>query len=154
MFVRSVDATVVVDYIDAGAVRGGKKARKLAPTRVVTERWQLPPGVGTEGTVDALALASGDKRLDVHRSGAGVWKVTPAKNGSSVGWFTGEWGEKQPGAVLSREIQLPAKASSQAVVTVFVPRTSAEAVPVTIDAAGVTVTRNGTTITTPLPIKP
>ena len=153
-YVRSVDTMIVTDYIDAAAVPGSAKQRRGAPTRVVTERWQLPPGVSTEGTVDALALASGDKRLDVARSGAGVWKVTPAKSGSSVGWFTGGWGEKLPGAVLSREIRLPAKASSQAVVTVFTPRTAAESVPVTIDAAGVTVTRNGLTITTPLVAKP
>jgi hypothetical protein len=36
-------------------------------------------------------------------------------------------------------------------VTVFVPRTEAESVPVVIDASGVTITRNGRTVTTPLP---
>ena len=36
--------------------------------------------------------------------------------------------------------------------TVFVPRVNGEVVPVVIDANGVTVTRNGTTITTPLPV--
>ena len=36
-------------------------------------------------------------------------------------------------------------------VTVLVPRVDGENVPVMIDANGVTITRNGTTITTPLP---
>lgn len=36
-------------------------------------------------------------------------------------------------------------------VTVFVPRTEAESVPVVIDGGGVTITRNGRTVTTPLP---
>jgi len=36
-------------------------------------------------------------------------------------------------------------------VTVFVPRVDGESVPVVVDENGVTVTRNGTAITTPLP---
>jgi hypothetical protein len=36
-------------------------------------------------------------------------------------------------------------------VTVLVPRTNGESVPVKVDDKGVTVTRNGKTIVTPLP---
>jgi hypothetical protein len=39
-------------------------------------------------------------------------------------------------------------------VTVLVPRVDGESVPVVIDANGVTVTRNGMAITTPLPAAP
>ena len=60
--------------------------------------------------------------------------------------------EKKPGAVLSRQVGLRPTADAQALVTVFVPRVNGEIVPVVIDANGVTVTRNGTTITTPLPV--
>ena len=37
-------------------------------------------------------------------------------------------------------------------VTIFVPRTDAESVPVVIDDRGVSITRNGRTVTTPLPV--
>jgi hypothetical protein len=99
-----------------------------------------------------MTLGVGESRLDVYKSGAGGWDVRTAKNGSSVGWFTGAWGEKKPGAVLSRQVGLRPTADAQALVTVFVPRVNGEVVPVVIDANGVTVTRNGTSITTPLPV--
>ena len=43
------------------------------------------------------------------------------------------------------------RGDDQVLVTVLVPRVDGESVPVTIDANGVTITRNGTVITTPLP---
>jgi hypothetical protein len=78
--------------------------------------------------------------------------VRPAREGSSIGWFTGTWGQKLPGAALSRQVGLKPTADTQVLVTVLVPRIDGESVPATIDANGVTVTRNGTTITTPLPV--
>ena len=73
--------------------------------------------------------------------------------GQPRGWFTGTWGEKVPGAVLSRQVGMKPTADSQVLVTVLVPRTDVESVPVTIDANGVTVNRNGLVITTPLPAR-
>jgi hypothetical protein len=60
-------------------------------------------------------------------------------------------GERLPGAVLNRQAPIGKPATSMALVTVFVPRTDGEAVPVVIDDHGVTITRGGMTITTPLP---
>lgn len=165
LYVRSVDAVIVVDYVDAQPVRGTPKQRQAAPVRVVTQRWQLPPGVGSDQwvpgvvgpdgvPVGSLSLAAADKTMDIGYAGNGVWNITSAKSKSSVGWFTGKWGEKLPGAVLSREVRLPADGGSQVLVTVFVPRTATESTPVTINPSGVTITRNGTTVTTPLPAKP
>lgn len=151
-YVRSVDAIIVVDYVDAAKLPGKKKQRKRAPKRVVTERWQIPPGIGAQSVDDVLTLMAGDKRLDVVKSGAGGWAVQAARSGSSIGWFTGSWGEKLPGAVLSRAVTMRPNRNSQVLVTVLVPRTESESVPVVIDANGVTVTRNGTTITTALPV--
>ena len=68
-----------------------------------------------------------------------------------MGWFTGAWGEKLQGAVLMRELRLTKAASSHTEVTVFVPRTSAESTPVTINGDSVTITRGGSTVTTPIP---
>ncbi len=151
VYVRSIDAMIVVDYAGASKIAGTKKQRKKAPKRVVTQRWQIPPGVGAQGVGDGITLMAGDKRLDIHKSGPGFWNVRGAGGGSSIGWFTGTWGQRLPGAVLSRDVTMRATANAQTLVTVFVPRTEAEAVPVVIDANGVTVTRNGVTITTPLP---
>ena len=142
-YVRSIDAVIVTDHVKAG--KGSKR------TRVVTQRWQLPPGIGAEQVNGGFALAKDDKRLDVVKAGDGGWSVKTAKPGSSVGWFTGAWGEKLQGAVLMRELRLPKAASSHTEVTVFVPRTSAESTPVTINGDSVTITRGGTTITTPIP---
>ena len=144
-YVRSIDAMIVADHVRATRAKGAK-------SRAITQRWQLTPGVAGEYANGVLTLLAGDKRLDVHKAGLGDWKVQTARNGSSVGWFTGAWGEKRPGAVLSRTARIGQKAGAQTLVTVLVPRTDVEAVPVVIDANGVTVTRNGTTITTPLPL--
>jgi len=141
-YVRSVDAVIVVDYVNAGKHKGR--------TRVVTQRWQLPSGLGSEQVNGGLSLTKDDKRLDVVKSGDGGWQVKLAKNGSSVGWLTGSWGERLQGAVLKREVRLPKSASNHTQVTVFVPRTAAESVPVTIGTDSVTITRGGTTVTTPL----
>lgn len=144
-YVRSIDAMIVADYVDAKKVKSKKK-------REVTQRWQLPPGIGALSyDNDVLTLASGDARMDVYKSGAGNWDIRTAKGGSNIGWFTGDWGEKLPGAVLSRDLSMKRKRGSEAMVTVFVPRVDGEAVPVTVDENGVTVTRSGMTISTPLP---
>lgn len=142
-YVRSVDALIVVDHVNAGK---GKKRK-----RVVTERWQIPAGIGAEQLNGGYALTKEDKRLDIVKAGDGGWSVKTAGAGSSVGWVTGAWGERLQGAVLKRELRLPKSASSTTAVTVFVPRTSAEAVPVTINQNSVTITRGSVTVTTPLP---
>ena len=90
--------------------------------------------------------------MDVYKSGEGGWKVTVAGPTSSQGWFTGSWGVKVPGAVLLRALKLPKAGGTSKMVTVFVPRTDAESVPVVIDDRGVSITRNGRTVTTPLPV--
>ena len=152
-YVRSVDVFIVSDYVSASRLPGKKKALKRYAKRTLTQRWQLPPGIGAVSYVnDVFTLGSGDKRLDVYKAGEGGWDVRTAKNGSSVGWFTGEWGQKLPGAVLSREVGLAPTQNAHTLVTVFVPRVDGESVPVTVDANGVTVTRNGVTITTPLSV--
>ena len=153
VYVRSIDAMIVVDYVKASKLPGKPKQLKRYATRTFTQRWQVTPGTAALAYEnDVLTLGVGDKRLDVYKSGPGGWNVRTAKNGSSVGWFTGAWGEKQPGAVLSREVGLSPRADSQVLVTVLVPRVDGESVPVVVDANGVTVTRNGTAITTPLPV--
>ena len=142
-YIRSVDAIAVVDYVDA--TKGKAK-------RVVTERWQLPPGLSAQNVNDVFTISSGNKKMDVYKSGEGGWKVTVAGPTSSQGWFTGSWGVKVPGAVLLRALKLPKAGGTSKMVTVFVPRTDAESVPVVIDDRGVSVTRNGRTVTTPLPV--
>lgn len=145
-FIRSVDAIVVVDYVNAAKGKG-KKGRK----RFFWERWQLAPGISGSNAGDVMTLSSGDKRLDIYKSGPGNWAVDIARNGSNIGWSTGAWGEKLPGAVLNRQAPIGKPAMSMALVTVFVPRVDGESVPVVIDERGVTITRGGLTITTPLP---
>ncbi len=145
-YIRSVDAFVVADYVDAAKAEG-----RAAKGRFVWERWHLTPGLSATNANGVLTLASGDKRLDIVKSGPGGWSVDIANSGSSVGWHTGKWGERLPAAVLNRKAPIGKQASSQTLVTVFVPRTESEAVPVTVDANGVTITRGGLTITTPLP---
>ncbi len=144
-YIRSVDAMVVVDYVNATRMKGRAK-------RSVTQRWQLPPGLAASNTADVLTLASGDKRLDVVKSGDGGWNVRTARKGSSPGWFTAGWGEKLPGAVLSRTVKIPKAGTNSVLVTVLVPRTDGEATSAVVDERGVTITRNGTVITTPLPV--
>jgi hypothetical protein len=145
-YIRSVDAIVVTDSISADRLKGKRK-----PVRVVTQRWQLPPGLSASNTSDVLTLASGDKALDIVKSGEGGWTARTARKGSSIGWFTGGWGEKLPGAVLSRAVKLPKAASSTVLVTVFVPRNPGDSTSAVVGPEGVTITRNGLTITTPLP---
>ena len=152
-YVRSVDVFIVSDQVSAARLPGKKKQLKRYAKRTMTQRWQIPPGIGAVSYEnDVFTFGADDKRLDVYKSGEGGWDVRTARNGSSVGWFTGEWGQKLPGAVLSREVGLAPTADAHTLVTVFVPRVDGESVPVTIDANGVTVTRNGMTITTPLSV--
>lgn len=141
-YIRSVDALVVVDYIDAGKGRKGRN---------VSERWMIAPRLSATNANGVFTLASKDRRMDITKSGPGGWNVRVAGKGSSAGWFTGVWGEKVPGAVLSRTLKLPKAGLQTSLVTVFTPRMENESVPVTIDANGVTITRGGQTITTPLP---
>ncbi len=141
-YIRAADAMVVVDYVNAGKGRKGRN---------VSERWMVAPRLSATNTNGVITLASKDKRMDITKSGPGGWNVHVADQKSSAGWFTGVWGEKVPGAVLSRTIKLPPAGLSTPLVTVFTPRVDGESVPVVIDDRGVTITRNGTTITTPLP---
>ncbi len=146
-YVRSIDAIIVTDHIQGApspANRGGK-ARK------VTERWQLPPGIGATQVGGVLSLTSGDKRLDMVKAGDGGWQVATAKPGSSVGWFTGAWGVKTQGAVLSRQFKVPAAGANLTEVTVLVPHAAGESVSTTITGNQVAVTRGGSTVTTALP---
>lgn len=142
-YARNIDAVVVVDYVDAKRAKNTKRS--------LTQRWQLPPGIGVEANGEMLSLVSGDQRVDVAKSGAGAWNIVSARNGSNVGWFTGNWGEKVPGAVLSRSAPIKKKKSNDAMVTVLVPRSSDEAVDVQIGTTSVVITRNGTPIEVPLP---
>jgi hypothetical protein len=142
-FARNVDAIVVSDYVNA------KRAKKSK--RAITQRWQLPPGVGVEANGDMLSLVSGDQRLDVAKAGVGDWNITSARSGSNVGWFTGNWGERVPGAVLARNANIKKKKSNDVMVTVFVPRNVNESVSVDIRGDAVVVTRNGTPVEIALP---
>ena len=143
-YARSIDAIVVADYVNA------KRAKKSK--RAITQRWQLPPGIGVEGNGDMLTLVSGDQRVDVAKAGVGTWNITSARSGSNVGWFTGNWGEKVPGAVLERKARIKKKKSSEAMVTVFVPRSGSETVSVDVRDDGiVVVTRNGSSVEIPVP---
>lgn len=141
-YVRSVDALIVADYVS-----GTKSKAK----RVVTERWQVEPGVGATNANDVMTLSAGDKRLDIIKSGPGSWGWRAARSGSNTGWFTGAWGQKLPGEVLSRAVPISKSGAPQTLITVFVPRLDGENVPVVVDANGITITRNGQTITTPVP---
>jgi hypothetical protein len=89
--------------------------------------------------------------MDITKSGPGGWNVRVADGSSSQGWFTGSWGEKVPGSILWRPLRIPKKGIDEALVTVFTPRMDSENVPVVIADGNVTITRNGQTITTPLP---
>jgi hypothetical protein len=142
-YVRNIDAFVVADYVNA---RRAKKSK-----RALTQRWQLSPGVGVESNGDMLSLVSGDRRVDIAKGGPGQWDITSARPRSNVGWFTGNWGEKVPGAVLSRQTKIKKKRSSEALVTVFVPRNVDETVAVEIGDNSVAITRNGTPVEIPIP---
>lgn len=145
-YIRSVDAIVVVDYVNAAAAKGKKAAK-----RFVWERWHLTPGLSASNTATTVTLASGDQRMDIVKDGPGGWSVDVANAKSSVGWDTGSWGQKLPAAVLNHKTPIGKAASSSRVVTVFVPRGASESVPVSVGPDGVTITRGGLTITTPLP---
>jgi hypothetical protein len=137
---------IVTDYVNAAA--GGKNAKG----RFTWQRWQVPPGVDTGYEGSTLVLSKGDKRMDVVKSGTDGWVVDHAKPGGKQGWFTGAWGEKLPGQVVNRQVPIPKQGVRQALVTVFAPHLVGETVPVSITSAGVTVSRNGLTITTPAPM--
>jgi len=145
-YVRSVDAMIVTDYVNAA--RGGKKSKG----RFTWQRWQIPNGVDTGYEGSTLVLTKGDKKLDVVKSAPGSWVVDRAQVGKKQGWFSGAWGTKLPGQVVNRQVPIPKQGIRQALVTVFVPRNSGESVPVTISSTEVTITRNGKTITTPAPM--
>jgi hypothetical protein len=149
-YVRGSDALVVADYINATKVKVRKKKRKNYKKREITQRWQIGPGIGVEGTEGQLTLVSGDQRV-VIKAGVGDWNLSSAVEGSSIGWHTTDWGVKAPGTVLSRSTTVPRKGDQQVMVTVFVPRGSAESVPVQISDGTVTITRNGNPVTVGFP---
>ncbi len=151
-YVRSADALIVADYINAAKVKVPKKKRKSYKNREVVQRWQLSPGVGVEGSADGqLTMVAGDQKVDIIQAGVGTWDIASAREGSSVGWHTTEWGVKAPGAVLSRSATLPRKGGQEVMITVFVPRGAQEVAPVTIGEGTVTVTRNGVPVTVGFP---
>ena len=150
-YVRGSDALVVADYINATKVKVPKKKRKNYKKREITQRWQIGPGIGVEGTDGQLTLVSGDQRVDVIKAGVGDWNLRSAAAGSSIGWHTTDWGVKAPGTVLSRSTIVPRKGDQQVMVTVFVPRGSGESVPVQIGDGTVTITRNGNPVTLGFP---
>ena len=150
-YVRGSDALVVADYINATKVKVTKKKRKNYKKREITQRWQIGPGIGVEGTEGQLTLVSGDQRVDVIKAGVGDWNLSSAAEGSLIGWHTTDWGVKAPGTVLSRSTTVPRKGDQQVMVTVFVPRGSAESVPVQISDGTVTITRNGNPVTLGFP---
>ena len=150
-YVRGSDALIVADYVNASKVKVPKKSRKNYKNREVTQRWQIGPGIGVEGTDGQLTLVSGDQKVDVIKAGVGDWNLRSASNGSSVGWHTTDWGVKAPGTVLSRSSIIPRKGEQQIMLTVFVPRGAAESVPVQIGDGTVTITRNGNPVTLGFP---
>ena len=150
-YVRSMDAMIIVDTVNATKIKG-KAARATAATRTITEAWQLPPGVATNNVNGTLMqLSHADKRLDVIKSGPGDWALQGSQASTASAWFTGSWGQPQPATVLSRTIGIPAAGGVQSMVTVLVPHMDSESVSVKVDDKGVAVTRGGKTITTPLP---
>lgn len=150
-YVRGSDVLVVADYIDAAKVKVPKKQRANYKNREVTQRWQIGPGIGVEGVEGQLTLVAGDQRVDVIKAGVGDWNLRSATNDSSIGWHTTDWGVKAPGTVMSRSTTVPRKGGQQVMVTVFVPRGSAESVPVQIGDGVVTITRNGVPVTVGFP---
>lgn len=96
-------------------------------------------------------MVAGDQRVDVIQAGVGAWELKSAREGSSIGWHTTDWGVKAPGTVLSRTTTLPRKGEKQVMVTVFVPRAAGESAPVSFGDGTVTITRNGNPITIGLP---
>ncbi len=150
-YVRGSDVLVVADYINASKVKVPKKQRKNYRNREVTQRWQIGPGIGVEGVDGQLTLVSGDQKVDVIKAGIGDWNLRSATQDSSIGWHTTDWGVKAPGTVLSRSTIVPRQGEQQVMVTVFVPRSSAESVPVEIGDGTVTITRNGVPVTVGFP---
>jgi hypothetical protein len=150
-YVRGSDVLVVADYINAAKVKVPKKKRPNYQNREITQRWQIGPGIGVEGVEGQLTLVSGDQRVDVIKAGAGDWNLTSATQGSSIGEHTTDWGVKAPGTVMSRSTVVPRTGEAQVLVTVFVPRGSAESVPVAVGEGTVTITRNGVPVTVGFP---
>ena len=151
-YVRSIDALVVNDIVTGTPIKG-KKARATAATRMYTERWQIPPGVtptNVDGTI--MQLASGDQRMDLVKAGVGDWGLYGSQAGSSVAWFTGSWGSKAPASVVSRTIGIPAAGGPQSLVTVMIPHHVSEPVTARVDGTNVVITRNGTSVTVPVPV--
>ena len=148
-YIRSVDAVVVVDRIDADRNRGPKRVRRIP--REVIQRWQISPGISATSADGVISLTKDGASLDIIRGGDGGWQVATAQPGGTEGWFTAGWGEVQPGAVLSRSVSLPRTGGQATMVTVFVPRSAGEAVPVRLDGEVTKITRGGRTITTRLP---
>ena len=159
-YLRAVDAFVIVDTISAEKAKGPKRKRKIP--RVLTQRWQLPPSVVAATTGDSVVLSAGDAAMDVAASFTptdgpeakwqqSAWQVQTARPKSTTGWFTGTWGEKVPGSVLFREVRVPRKGGAATLVTVLVPRAGGESVPVALQDGQVSVTRQGSTVTVPLP---
>ena len=144
-YVRSVDAMIVTDYVNAVPV-------KKAKGRFTWQRWQVAPGVDSGYEGSTLVLTKGDKHLDVVKAGVDAWVIDKARPGSNIGWYTGAWGQKLPTQVINRQIAIPQQGMQQALVTVFVPRTGDEQVPVSITSNGVTITRGALSITTPAPM--
>jgi hypothetical protein len=142
---------VVADYIDAAKAKVPKKQRENYKNREVIQRWQIGSGIGVEGVEGQLTLVAGDQRVDVIKAGVGDWNLRPATNGSSIGWHTTDWGVKAPGTVMSRSTTVPRQGERQVMLTVFVPRGSAESVPVQIGDGVVTITRNGVPVTVGFP---
>ena len=66
--------------------------------------------------------------------------------------FFAELLEHPSGAMRSASERMLRRQLSPKLIPVLVPRVDGESVPVTIDANGVTITRNGAVITTPLPV--
>ncbi len=89
-----------------------------------------------------MTLVSGDQRVDVIKAGVGDWNLSSAAEGSSIGWHTTDWGVKAPGTVLSRSTIVPRQGDQHVMVTAFVPRGSAERVPVQISDGTATITRS------------
>ena len=89
-YLPEADAVVVVDRL-----------RAVARTAVV-QRWQVAPGVSLSPTADGATLRSGGVRARLLLSGGGNTGLVTASRRGVAAWFTGRYGERLPGAVLTR----------------------------------------------------
>ncbi len=123
-FTRSTNEFTVTDTVDAAKVKKvkGSKKNPLLPSREVTTRWQLPNGVSPARSATGLTLSKGTAALDVVSSSTARWKLQGAKASSSTAWFTGEWGEKIPGAVASQKLSIPRVGGSFTTTTTFMTK--------------------------------